>query len=201
MITKGNGKVRCQTEAESFCVKMYQWLLSQNMPKNPPRAGQVVIVFSIFRGGFTVGFFTHSKETIKIKISSPPKECHSAALHTTEFYTQSSGMACYWRLPSHRMNNHSCSWVFLLKPWVWRALLSFHHRAKHVPPKKKKLIWNKLQSRRCSLGLCVLYYCILSTHNSKDEKRERLPVFAYPLSSTQDSLYSTGSLALRGLQS
>jgi hypothetical protein len=28
----------------------------------------------------------------------------------------------------------ACSWAFLLKPWEWQALLSFHHTAKPASP-------------------------------------------------------------------
>ncbi len=28
----------------------------------------------------------------------------------------------------------SCSWAFLLKPWVWQGFLSFRHAAKHTHP-------------------------------------------------------------------
>jgi hypothetical protein len=28
----------------------------------------------------------------------------------------------------------ACSWAFLLKLWVWQAILSFHHNAKQAPP-------------------------------------------------------------------
>jgi hypothetical protein len=52
-------------------------------------------------------FYNNVFEALNLKIFSRNPatwQYHSASLHTTEFYTQSSGMACHWRLPSRHMN-------------------------------------------------------------------------------------------------
>ncbi len=77
----------------------------------------------------------------------------------------------------------ACSWAFFLKPWVWQALLSFHHSAKHAPRTFPQANLGKMTIRAVlyHLGLCVLYYrsqCTLCLpHKWKDGKRELFPVY------------------------
>jgi hypothetical protein len=56
----------------------------------------------------------------------------------------------------------ACSWAFLLKPWVWQALLSFRHKWKTCSPAPfVKLIWARWQSGRCS-SLQASVFCIIA---------------------------------------
>ncbi len=92
---------------------------------------------------------------------------------------QSSYMALYW---SHVKNKcicswHAvaCSWAFVLKPWLWQALLSFYQSAKHAPFTFPKANLGKMAIRAVfySLGIFVLYYRSPCTLCFTSEKREK----------------------------
>ncbi len=113
---------------------------------------------------------------------------HSASLYTTEFYTE----ICHG-LPLEIFTSHyelwimnmlqltvACSWAYLLKSLVWKALLSFNHSAKQARSHLSQANLGKIAIRAMlwHLGLCVMYYCNSCTlclpHKWKHEKNGRV---------------------------
>jgi hypothetical protein len=81
----------------------------------------------------------------------------------------------YCKEHMHLQLTEAWSWAFLLKPWVWQALLSLHHTAKHAPSTFPEANLGKVASGQlfwslglfCTTAARVLYVFLTS------EKREK----------------------------
>ncbi len=91
-----------------------------------------------------------------------------------------------WKAQTQLQLTVGCSWAFLLKPWMWQALLSFLTQCKTCcPAPLLKLIRKRWQSRRYSsfLGLFVLFPSQVTSEKAGKEQASLIQttVFCFSL--------------------